>query len=130
MTTSMIEAKIPLVEEVAVTEDTLTAELSDGRTIAVPLAWYPRLVYATQEERDNWRLLGAGQGIRWPDLDEDLSVEGLIAGHPSGESQRSFKRWLQAKRAGRSVLLHDLRAADEEDGGGTPPSLRQAQGGL
>ena len=120
MTTSTIEAKIPLAEEVAVTEDTLTAELSDGRTISVPLAWYPRLVYATQEERDNWRLLGGGQGIRWPDLDEDLSVEGLIAGRPSGESQRSFKRWLEAKRAGRSVLLYDLRAADAK-GSGTLP---------
>ena len=121
MTTSTIEVMIPLAEEVSVTEDTLTAELSDGRTISVPLAWYPRLVYATQEERDNWTLLGSGEGIRWPDLDEDLSVEGLIAGRPSGESQRSFKRWLEAKRAGRSVLLYDLRAGDAE-GVGTPPS--------
>ena len=101
-------------QEVAVTEDTLTAELSDGRTISVPLAWYPRLVYASQKERDNWELIGGGQGVRWPDLDEDLSVEGLIAGRPSGESQRSFKRWLEAKRAGRSVMLNDLRTADKE----------------
>ena len=84
------------------------AELSDGRTISVPLAWYPRLVHATQEERNNWELIGQGQGVHWPDLDEDLSVEGLIAGRPSGESQRSFKRWLEAKLAGRSVLLSDL----------------------
>ena len=108
------KVKIPQAQEVAVTEDTLTAELSDGRTISVPLAWYPRLVYASQKERDNWELIGGGQGVRWPDLDEDLSVEGLIAGRPSGESQRSFKRWLEAKRAGRSVMLNDLRAADKE----------------
>ena len=114
MITSMIEAKIPEAEEVTVTEDTLMAELSDGRTLSVPLVWYPRLVHATQEERNNWELIGSGQGIRWPDLDEDLSVEGLIAGRPSGESQRSFKRWLEAKRAGRSVLLSDLTAAERE----------------
>lgn len=105
MITSTIEAKIPNAEDVRVTDDTLHVELSDGRTLSVPLAWYPRLVHATQEERDNWELVGAGQGIRWPDLDEDLSIEGLIAGRPSGESQRSFKRWLAAKRAGRSTAL-------------------------
>ena len=83
---------------VAITEDTLTADLSDGRTISVPLTWYPRLVHATMEERCNWRLVGGGAGIHWPDLDEDPSVEGLLAGRPSGESQRSFKRWLEARK--------------------------------
>ena len=112
MITSTIEARVPEAKEVTVTEDTLRADLSDGRTISVPLAWYPRLVHATREERDNWKLIGEGQGIRWPDLDEDLSVEGLIAGRPSGESQRSFKRWLEAKRAGRSTVLYDLMDAD------------------
>ena len=97
MITSTIEVRIPEAEDVTVTEDTLRAELSDGRTISVPLAWYPRLVHATQAERDNWELIGDGQGIRWPDLDEDLSIEGLIAGRPSGESQRSFKRWLDIR---------------------------------
>ena len=104
----MTQRAFPEAEEVSVTEDTLKAELSDGRTISVPLAWYPRLVHATQEERDNWELIGEGQGIRWPDLDEDLSVEGLIAGRPSAESHRTLKRWLEAKQAGRSVLLSDL----------------------
>ena len=108
MITSTIEVQIPNAEVVTVTEDSLTADLSDGRTISVPLAWYPRLVHATQNERDNWELIGDGQGIRWPDLDEDVSIAGLIAGHPSGESQRSFKRWLEAKQAGRSVALADL----------------------
>ena len=110
MTTSTIEAQIPAAQDVIVTEDALRAELADGRTIAVPLAWYPRLVHATQAERDNWELIGDGQGIHWPDLDEDLSVEGLIAGRASRESQRSFKRWLQARRAGRSVAYADLTA--------------------
>ena len=117
MITSMIEVRIPEAEEVKVTEDTLQAELSDGRTISVPLAWYPRLVHATQAERDNWELIGDGQGIRWLDLDEDLSIEGLIAGRPSGESQSSFKRWLEAKRSNRSVALHDSHKSRLEDVG-------------
>ena len=118
MITSTIEVRIPEAEDVSVTDDTLQVELSDGRSISVPLAWYPRLVHATQAERDNWELIGDGQGIRWPDLDEDISVEGLIAGRPSGESQRSFKRWLEAKRAGRSVLLSDLTVAEREGDAG------------
>ena len=97
MTTSTIELRVPEAVDVAVTEDTLRVELSDGRAISVPPAWYARLVHATQEERENWELIGGGQGVRWPDLDEDLSVEGLIAGRPSGESQQSFKRWLEAR---------------------------------
>ena len=74
----------PHADYVTVSDDTLRVELSDGRTISVPLAWYPRLVHATQDERNNWELIGNGQGIRWPDLDEDLSVEGFIAGRRSG----------------------------------------------
>ena len=113
MTTSTTEVKVPDAEDVSVTEDTLTADLVDGRTISVPLAWYPRLVHATQQERDNWEFIGGGQGIHWPDLDEDLSVEGLILGRPSEESERSFKRWLEAKHAGRSVALYDLMITDQ-----------------
>ena len=97
MSFSVTEVGVPLAERVDVTEDTLTADLSDGRTISVPLAWYPRLVHATPTERRNWRLIGGGVGIHWPDLDEDVSVEGLLAGRPSGESQRSFKRWLEGR---------------------------------
>ncbi|MYD49917.1 MAG: DUF2442 domain-containing protein [Dehalococcoidia bacterium] len=100
MNISTVEVRVPDAGEVTVTEDTLTVELSDGRTIAVPLAWYPRLVHAIEEERGNWRLTGGGQGIHWPDLDEDISVEGLLAGRPSGESQESFRRWLSVKQAG------------------------------
>src|SRR5215213_4665695 len=82
-----------------VTEDALTVDLSDGRTISVPLAWYPRLLHGSPGERDHWRLIGAGEGIHWPDLDEDVSVENLIVGKPSGESQGSFQRWLQQRAA-------------------------------
>lgn len=98
MTTSTTEIRVPEATDVTVTDDSLTVELSDGRTISVPLAWYPRLTYATRDERSRWRLVGRGEGIHWPDLDEDISVEGLLAGRPSGESQRSLKRWLELRR--------------------------------
>ncbi len=88
------------VRKVEVGDDALTMELSDGRSIVAPLAWYPRLLDATPEERRNWRLIGNGQGIHWEELDEDISVEGLLAGRRSGESQASFKRWRES-RAGR-----------------------------
>lgn len=71
------------VQDVRVTEDTLTVDLLDGRTIAVPLAWYPRLLHATPAQRDNWRVAGGGFGIHWPDIDEDLSTEGLLRGAPA-----------------------------------------------
>ena len=78
-------------------------ELADGRTIAAPLAWYPRLAHATAEERASWRLIGGGQGIHWPSLDEDISVANLLAGQPSAESQSSFKKWLASRaKPGRS----------------------------
>ena len=85
------------VQDVAVTEETLGVDLSDGRSISVPLAWYPRLAHGTPEERDNWRIEGAGWGIHWPDLDEDVSVKGLLLGNASGESQSSFKKWLEGR---------------------------------
>ena len=85
-------------QSVMLTDDTLAVDLNDGRTISVPLAWYPRLLHGTPEERNNWRFIGDKEGIHWPDLDEDVSVENLLRGKPSGESQSSFKRWLE-KRA-------------------------------
>lgn len=84
-------------QSVTVTEDTLTVELTDGRSVSAPLAWYPRLVHGTLEERKNWRLLGRGSGIHWPALDEDISVENLLRGQASGESQQSLKRWLEQR---------------------------------
>jgi hypothetical protein len=94
MLTSIIEIEIPAAEKISVTEDTLTVDLSDGRTISVPLGWYPRLSHASRSELNNWRLIGKGYGIHWEDLDEDISVEGLLAGKPSSESQTSFRNWL------------------------------------
>ena len=90
--------KIPGAENIAVTDDTLSVDLSDGRSISAPLAWFPRLVHASQEERDNWRLIGRGEGIHWPDLDEDMSTEDLLAGRGSGETQDSLRRWLDSRR--------------------------------
>ena len=97
MTISPSELTSTKALSVTITEDTLTVDLADGRSISVPLAWYPRLVHGSVEERQNWRLIGDGEGINWPDLDEDLSVEGLVLGRPSGESQRSFQRWLNQR---------------------------------
>lgn len=94
-----VEIEIPLVEDVKVTKDTLSANLSDGRTISVPLEWFPRLLRATSKERNNWRLIGKGQGIHWEDIDEDISIEGLITGRPSGESQISFRKWLKQRES-------------------------------
>ena len=99
MHTSAVEISIPAAETVTVTDDSLTVELSDGRSLSVPLAWFPRLVHATPTERKNWRLIGRGQGIHWNTLDEDISVEGLLAGKPSGESQASLKKWLSARKS-------------------------------
>ncbi|MFA7267890.1 MAG: DUF2442 domain-containing protein [Sterolibacterium sp.] len=98
MIISQTEVTIPNVLNVIVSENALTVELEDGRTVAAPLGWYPRLAHASPEERTHWRLIGAGTGIHWEDIDEDISVEGLILGKPSSESQKSFQRWL----AGRS----------------------------
>ena len=99
MNISAVEIEIPRAEAVEVTEDTLTLDLSDGRTISVPLEWFPRLLRATPKERNNWRLIGKGHGIHWGDIDEDISVEGLLAGRPSGETQESFKKWLSLRQS-------------------------------
>jgi hypothetical protein len=79
-------------------DDDITVDLADGRRILVPLAWYPRLLNASPTERQNWRLLGDGYAIEWPDLDEHIGIEGLLAGRHSGESPQSLERWLAARR--------------------------------
>ena len=89
----------PTVTAVAVTDDAVQFELSDGRTVSAPLGWYPRLAHGTAAERAHWRLAGRGAGVHWPDLDEDISVEGVLAGRPSGESQASRKRWRDSRGA-------------------------------
>ncbi|MDE2892173.1 MAG: DUF2442 domain-containing protein [Chloroflexota bacterium] len=117
MTISVTELQTSRATDVSVTEDSLTMDLADGRSISVPLLWYPRLAHGTAEERNHWELLGEGVGIHWPDLDEDLSVEGLLAGRPSGESQRSLQRWLEAKREGRPLTLDALREHERRERG-------------
>lgn len=100
MTSLTIELPgMPTIQQVTVTDDTLAADLSDGRTISVPLAWYPRLLHGSSEERNDCRFIGGGSGIHWSQLDEDISIKNLILGQPSGESQRSFQRWLSSRVA-------------------------------
>ena len=98
MSSSAVEIRQARAQAVNVTDDALTVDLTDGRTITVPLAWYPRLLQASPAERGNWRFVGDRQGIHWPDLDEDISVEGLLAGKRSGETQSSLKTWLDRRK--------------------------------
>jgi len=86
--------------QVTITDDMLSVDLEDGRTIAVPIGWYPRLAYGTPPERTNFQISGAGYGIHWPDLDEDIGVQGLLLGKKSSEGQASFERWLQRRQTG------------------------------
>lgn len=96
----MIElSEIPTIQQVTVTDDTLSADLSDGRTISVPLAWYPRLLHSSTKERNDWRLMGSGSGIHWNQIDEDISIKNLLLGQASGESQKSLQRWLSSRVA-------------------------------
>lgn len=106
MSTSAIDQRGALARDVTVTDDTLTVELLDGRTISVPLGRYPRLQYGSQSERDNWRFIGQASGIHWPDLDEDISVAGLVGGQPSQESQTSLARWLGHRGESRGNAAH------------------------
>ena len=87
----------PIVNQVIVTDEKLIVDLADGRSLSVPLAWYPRLMHASSEERQNWQLLGDGYVIEWSDLDEHIGIEGLLAGRRSSERQRSLERWLATR---------------------------------
>lgn len=98
MNTSKIDVSELKAQQVVVTDEALTVDLIDGRTLSVPLGWYPRLAHGLPRERENWRFIGGGEGIHWPDLDEDISIENLWSGKPSGESQESFKRWLASRQ--------------------------------
>jgi hypothetical protein len=98
MTSSASEAEQARAVRVKVSRDALAVDLVDGRTVIVPLAWYPRLLHGSAGERGRWRLIARGVGIHWPDLDEDISVAALLAGKPSGESQRSLETWLAGRR--------------------------------
>ena len=98
MSSSVVQIDRARAHQVTVTDESLIVELTDGRTISAPLAWYPRLLHGNASECGNWRLIGSGEGIHWPELDEDLSVESLITGSPSGESSESLKRWLDKRK--------------------------------
>lgn len=89
----------PRAVNVFITDDTLTVDLEDGRTISVPIGWFPRLAHGTPEERANFQISGAGRGIHWPDLDEDIGIEGLLLGKKSTESPSSFKKWLEQRNS-------------------------------
>jgi hypothetical protein len=99
MSSLAVEIEEARAQNVQVSEDALTVDLVDGRTIIVPLVWYPRLWYGTDQERSNYEIIGDGTLIHWPDVDEDLSVAGILAGRRSGESKQSLKRWLDQRRA-------------------------------
>ncbi len=94
---SAVETKLAITY-VAADDQMLIITLSDGRRLSLPLAWYPRLKHGTPAERNNWRLIGRGEGVHWPDLDEDLSLEGFVAGRKSGERPDSIRRWLAARK--------------------------------
>src|ERR1700722_16148225 len=97
MTTLVIDSSAIRAIAVRLTEDTLIVDLADGRSVSTPLAWYPRLLHGSLAERGSTRLIGGGEGIHWPDLDEDISVEGMLAGRASGESPKSFQKWLASR---------------------------------
>ena len=94
---TLVLEKEPVAVDVVVTDEKLIVELDDGRSIVVPLSWYPRLLYGSPEERQSWQLLGDGYAIEWPYLDEHIGIEGLLAGRRSGESKTSFTRWLATR---------------------------------
>ena len=98
MTASARRIEEALAQNVRVSKESLIVELVDGRTVWASIEWYPRLVHAAPEERNKWRLVGRGEGIRWPDLDEDIRVEALLAGHGSAESRSSLDQWLKGRK--------------------------------
>lgn len=81
-------------------DEELVVELIDGRTVRVPVAWYPRVLHGTLDQRNNCCLIGRGEGIHWPELDEDISVDDLLAGRASGETKASLRRWLESRDNG------------------------------
>ena len=93
-----VEVTLTRVLNVLVTDDTLSVDLEDGRTVSVPIGWYPRLASGTDSERSNFKISGAGYGVHWPDLDEDIGVEGLLLGKRSSESPNSFEQWLNRRK--------------------------------
>ena len=98
MATLLIDSSALKATAIRVTDDALIMDLADGRSVSAPLVWYPRLTHGSPSERNNYRLIGDGEGVHWPELDEDISVEGVLAGRASGESQQSFQYWLESRQ--------------------------------
>ena len=96
---TLVLEKEPVAVDVTVTDDKLIIDLADGCSVSIPLAWYPRLLHGSPQERGHWQLLGGGYDIEWPDLDEHIGVEGLLAGRRSGEGKKSLERWLVSRNA-------------------------------
>lgn len=111
MSTSSVATEMAAAKNVRVTDRALVVELQDGRVVSVPLAWYPRLAEGSPGERRRWELLGPGIGIHWPDLDEDISVEGLLQGLPSGESSTSLNAWRAARKRPANTALRPTSRA-------------------
>lgn len=122
MTTSTL-ASNPVAVDVRVTDDALVVVLADGREVSVPISWFPRLSHAEPKHRAIWELLGQGHGIHWPELDEDISVENLLQGQPSGEGSRSFARWKEWYQKRRT------EPSAPADSGATPVSNQREEPG-
>ena len=108
MSAASSELDVRCATSVTATKEQLTVQLADGQCVSVPMVWYPGLVHATAGERNNWELHADNQHIHWPDLDEDISVEGLLAGRHSQESPASLTRCLAARWSGRGVTPHEI----------------------
>ena len=115
MTTSTLASSLAAVS-VEISDDTLSVGLSDGRIVSVPISWYSRLSHALPRHRSVWKFIGGGHGIHWPELDEDISVENILLGQPSGESARSFSRW-------QKWYQHKLTEEDAQPDAGSTDAL-------
>ena|SRR3989337_3022749 len=127
MPSSVLREREALAQKVRVTADELFVELVDGRTVSVPVQWYPRLAHGSAAERQNWQIIARGTGIPWPDLDEDIAVEDLLAGRASGESQPSFQRWLESRQGLANKRLQPT-GAPRKDRDNSKRNRRRARG--
>jgi hypothetical protein len=98
MSSLVVEIQEARARSASVTHEALTVDLMDGRTIVVPLVWYPRLWHGTPQERSRVEIFGDGTYIHWPDLDEDLTIAGLLAGRRSDESPQSLRKWMESRK--------------------------------
>ena len=110
MTSSALATDAATANDVKVSNDALIVGLRDGRTVSVPLKWYPRLAEGRPAERRNWEFIGPGTGIHWPDLDEDISIEGLLLGRRSAESAASLQRWRTSRRRPANKRMEPTRS--------------------